>query len=76
VDAETLQFLAMATLSRPGLRRRILDVQSSYYLGDVAHPEDGGRVLCPDGLFIVSNLAPFVWGCVLRWAYLLTTIMH
>ena len=38
----------------------------------------------PDGLFaggavsqhIVNNLTPYVWDCVLRWAYYLTSTMH
>jgi hypothetical protein len=38
----------------------------------------------PDGLFagvtvsqhIVNNLTPYVWECLLRWAYYLTTTMH
>ena len=41
VDAETVRFLTAATLGRPGLKRRILDVQAAYYLGDVATPENG-----------------------------------
>jgi hypothetical protein len=45
-----------ATLGRLGLKRRMLDVKSAYYQGDVDTPEEGGRVI-----FV---LAPHGWGAL------------
>jgi len=41
----TVRWLLNATLGRPGLRRRMLDVKAEYFQCDVATPNDGGRVL-------------------------------
>ena len=45
VDDGVVRYLSAITLGRPGLRRRMLDVKSAYYHGDIASPEDGGRMI-------------------------------
>ena len=45
VDDSVIRWITAATLGRPGLKRRILDVKAAYYQGEVATPEADGRVL-------------------------------
>jgi hypothetical protein len=56
IEPCTVRWLLNATLGRLGLKRRMLDVKSAYYQGDVATPEEGGRVI-----FV---LAPHGWGAL------------
>ena len=57
IEPCTVRRLLNATLGRPGLKRRMLDVKSAYYQGNVATPEEGDRVI-----FIVAPEHPWLSG--------------